>query len=212
MYMIELKNITLIQNKKTIFSNFNLLVDSKERLVILGESGSGKTTLLRLIAGLQAPDSGEVIIDRKLATKDKQILIPPHHRSTSMLFQDLALWPHLNVADNITYGLRIQKVPKEKQNKTLKELLILVGLKDYASRNIDTLSGGEAQRIALARALAVKPKIILMDEPLSSLDNKRNKALRNEIVKLQKSLGFTLVYVTHNEDEAKEVGTRFLRI
>jgi len=180
--------------------------------VILGESGSGKTTLLRLIAGLNTPDSGEVIIDGKLATKEKQLLIPPHQRSISMLFQDLALWPHFNVADNITYGLRIQKVPKAVQNKTLQELLTLVGLEGYASRSIDTLSGGEAQRIALARALAVKPKIILMDEPLSSLDSKRNKTLRKEIVKLQKILGFTLVYVTHNEEEAKEVGTRFLRV
>jgi len=210
--MIELKNITLIQNEKTIFSNFNLVINDKERLVILGESGSGKTTLLRLIAGLTTPNSGKIILDGNVATKEKKLLIPPHQRSTSMLFQDLALWPHLNVANNIAYGLRIQKIPKAQQNKRVKELLRLVGLEGYELRNITTLSGGEAQRIALARALAVNPKIILMDEPLSSLDSKRNKILRKEIVKLQKSLGFTLIYVTHNEEEAEEIATRVLEL
>ena len=210
--MIELKNISFTQQKKTIFKDFNLHIPSQERLVIQGESGAGKTTLLRLIAGLETPDSGEIIIDGKIATQDKEIHIPPHKRNISMLFQDLALFPHLTVAQNITYALRIQKVPKKAQQEVLEEMLSLVGLKGYESRDISTLSGGEAQRIALARALATKPKIILMDEPLSSLDNKRNKILRKEIIKLQETLKFTLVYVTHNEEEAQAIGNRFLKI
>jgi ABC-type sugar transport system ATPase subunit len=206
--MIHCKNITLKQEKETIFKDFSLKVKAKERLVIVGDSGAGKSTLLRLIAGFIAPNSGEIYIDNTLVTQDTNILIPPNKRDISMIFQDLALWPHLDVESNIEFGLKIQKVPKDKRQEKVKEMLAMVGLEGYEKRAIETLSGGEQQRIALARTLALSPKIILMDEPLSSLDNTRNKQLRKQIVTLQEDLGFTLVYVTHNEEEAKEIGTR----
>ncbi len=210
--MITIQSLTLIQNNKTIFKDFSLHIKAKERLVIQAESGRGKTTLLRLIAGLSVPNSGEIHIDGELATKDKNILLAPHQRNISMVFQDLALWSHMNVAENISYAHRINGASKTKQKEISQTMLKLVGLEGYESRNIDTLSGGEAQRVALARALATEPKIVLMDEPLSSLDSKRNAVLRKEIIRLQEKLGFTLVYVTHNEDEALEIGMRFLEL
>jgi len=208
--MIQCKNITLQQGEKTIFKDFSLEVKAKERLVVVGDSGAGKSTLLRLIAGFITPDKGEIVIDSQLATQDKNILIPPNKRDISMIFQDLALWPHMDVQGNIAFGLKIQKVSKPKRQEKVKEMLNMVGLEGYEQRSIETLSGGEQQRVALARALALSPKIILMDEPLSSLDTTRNKQLRQHIVTLQERLGFTLVYVTHNEEEAKEIATKML--
>ncbi len=210
--MINIQSLTLTQNGKTIFKDFSLQVKAKERLVIQAESGQGKTTLLRLIAGLCVPNSGQILLNKELATKDKKIIIAPHQRNISMVFQDLALWSHMNVAQNITYAHRIKGVSKAKQEVISQEMLTLVGLEGYELRSIDTLSGGEAQRVALARALATQPNILLMDEPLSSLDSKRNAILRKEIVKLQEKLGFTLLYVTHNEEEAREIGSEFLEI
>lgn len=210
--MITIQALSLTLNNKIIFKDFDLHVNAKERLVIQAPSGRGKTTLLRLIAGLSVPDSGEISIHGQLATKDKNILIAPHQRKIGMLFQDLALWPHMNVTENITYAHRIKHVSKIKQEAISQEMLKLVGLESYSLRNIDTLSGGEAQRVALARALATQPEILLMDEPLSNLDSKRNAILRKEIIRLQEELGFTLLYVTHNQAEAKEIGTRFLEL
>ena len=210
--MINIQSLTLTQNGKTIFKDFSLQVKAKERLVIQAESGRGKTTLLRLIAGLSVPNCGQILLNGELATKDKKIILPPHQRNISMVFQDLALWPHMNVSQNITYAHRIKGVSKTKQEAISQEMLTLVGLEGYELRSIDTLSGGEAQRIALARALATQPNILLMDEPLSSLDSKRNAILRKEIVRLQEKLGFTLLYVTHNEEEAREIGSSFLEI
>lgn len=206
--MVKLKNINLIQDNKTIFHNFNLTIEDKERLVILGKSGSGKTTILRLIAGLIAPDKGEIIINGQQATKDKYILTQPHKREVNMLFQELALWPHMNVRENIEFALLMQKIEKNKRKKKIEKILNLVSLSGYENRHIDTLSGGEQQRVALARALIVSPKILLMDEPLSSLDPKQNQYLRKKIIQLQEQLGFTLIYVTHNHEEAKEIATR----
>jgi len=205
--MIKCKNITLTHGKKVVFQDFSLEVKAKERLVIVGESGAGKSTLLRLIAGFIAPNRGEIYLNNQLVTKDKTILIPPNKREISMIFQDLALWSHLDVEGNIAFGLKIKKIPKQEQQKIVKEMLEMVGLEGYEKRKIEKLSGGEQQRVALARALALSPKIVLMDEPLSSLDAKRNKQLRKHIVTLQERLDFTLVYVTHNEDEVKDIAT-----
>jgi len=208
--MLALKNITLIRDNRSIFKNFNLTLSAKERLVIMGESGAGKSTLLRLIAGFITPTHGEILIDNKRVTYDAQIVVEPHQRDVGMIFQDLALWPHLSVYGNIAFGLKIQKTSKKEQQHKVTEMLQLVGLEGYENRTIDSLSGGEQQRVALARALVLSPKILLMDEPLSSLDNKRNKILRREIIKLQEKLGFTLVYVTHNQEEAQEIATKLL--
>ena len=127
-----------------------------------------------------------------------------------MIFQDLALWPHLDVQGNIAFGLKIKRIPKYKRKEIVEEILNIVGLQGYENRNIDRLSGGEQQRVALARTLALSPKTILMDEPLSSLDKAQNIKLRREIIRLQEDLKFTLVYVTHNEDEVEEIATERL--
>ena len=210
--MIVLKNISYRVENRSIFEAFNLHIAAKERLVIRGASGAGKSTLLRLLAGLLLPQSGEIIINHQKVSQDNKMLVPPHKRGVGMLFQDLALWPHLSVGGNIEFGLKIQKLQKIARQEKVQEMLKKVGLEGYESRNINTLSGGEQQRVALARALALSPKIMLMDEPLSSLDSARNKALRKEIVRLQEEMEFTLVYVTHSEEEADEIGTRQLLI
>jgi len=210
--MIELKDITLIRDNRFIFEAFNLTISNKERLVIMGESGSGKSTLLRLIAGFITPSHGEITINNKSVTHNTRIEVEPHQRDIGMIFQDLALWPHLSVSGNIAFGLKIQKTSKSEQKHKVTEMLHLVGLDGYEDRVIDSLSGGEQQRVALARALVLSPKILLMDEPLSSLDIKRNKILRQEIVRLQEKLGFTLVYVTHNQEEAQAIGTNILNL
>jgi ABC-type Fe3+/spermidine/putrescine transport system ATPase subunit len=206
--MIKLKEISLKRNGKAIFNNFNLNIAPRERVVIVGESGSGKSTLLRLIAGLEYPDRGEIYIESREVTKDREILIEPYKRNLNMLFQDLALWTHLSVEGNISFGLKVQKVAKEKISQKVKEMLVLVGLEGYEKRAIETLSGGEQQRVALARALVTNPKIVLMDEPLSSLDSQRRGALSRKIVELQKLFGFTLLYVTHSQKEAEYIATK----
>ncbi len=210
--MIELKDISLELDGRSIFNNFNLHIKAKERLVIVGESGLGKSRLLRLIAGLDAPDRGEIYIDDILVTKDREIIVEPYARGVNMVFQDLALWSHLSVEKNISFGLKVQKVPKIEIDKKVKDMLHLVGLDGYQKREIETLSGGEQQRIALARSLATNPKILLMDEPLSSLDYQRQKLLSQKIVELQDLLGFTLIYVTHNRKEARSVGSRVFEL
>jgi ABC-type sugar transport system ATPase subunit len=210
--MIEFKNVSLKQQNQEILKDFNLHIKNHQRLVIVGASGSGKTTLLRLIAGFITPDSGEIFIDNKIVSKDKKILLPPHKREVGMVFQDLALWTHMSVEQNIEFGLKIQKMPKKQRREKVTEFLHLVGLDDYGKKRVDQLSGGEQQRVALARSLVLSPKILLMDEPLSSLDEELNLKLRAEIVRLQKELGFTLVYVTHNLAEAEEIGEKILSL
>ena len=208
--MIKCKDITVKRNKKYIFKDFYLEVKAKERLVVVGNSGVGKSTLLRVIAGFIATDRGKIYIDNRLVTEDRDIIIPPNRRGVGMIFQDLALWPHLNVEGNIEFGLKIKKVSKLKRKEIVENMLSMVGLQGYENRSIETLSGGEKQRVALARTVALSPKIILMDEPLSSLDKSQNIKLRQQIIKLQENLKFTLIYVTHNEDEVKEIATEIL--
>ena len=210
--MVSLEKISISYQDKSILKDINLQIGERERLVILGASGSGKTTLLRLIAGFIAPFKGRVLIDRQVVSKDGKIVIPPHKREVAMVFQDLALWPHMNVQENIAFGLKIKKIPKKERKEKVARMLSLVGLSGYENKHIDQLSGGEQQRIALARALILSPKVLLMDEPLSSLDRVLNERLRKEIVRLQEKFGFTLVYVTHNEEEAEEIGSRIVHL
>ncbi len=205
--MISLQKVSVIYEEKTVLKEINMQIPKKERLVILGASGSGKSTLLRVIAGFIAPMRGEVLIEGKVVSKDGQIIVPPHQRDVAMVFQDLALWSHMNVYENIAFGLKIKKVPSKERKVKVTQMLSLVGLSGHENKRIDQLSGGEQQRVALARALILSPKIVLMDEPLSSLDQALNQRLRKEIVRLQEKFGFTLVYVTHNEEEAREIGT-----
>ena len=210
--MIALEKITLMPEGRQLFRDFSLQILDRERLVIVGGSGSGKTTLLRLIAGFVAPDEGRVILDGHTVSDAGKILVPPHERALNMVFQDLALWPHMDVFGNIAFGLKLRKVPRKVQREKVARMLQIVGLEGFETRRIDRLSGGQKQRVALARALILSPKILLMDEPLSSLDPELNRKLRKEILRLHAEFGFTLVYVTHNEEEAREIGERIVRL
>ncbi len=210
--MIEFRNVSFKHKDNIILKDININISARERLVILGSSGSGKTSLLRLIAGFNTPDVGEIEIDGKIVSEEGKCILPPEKREVSMVFQDLALWPHMNVSENIAFGLKIRKIPKKRRDEKVKEMLSLVGLNGYEKRNTEQLSGGQQQRVALARALILSPKVLLMDEPLSSLDETMNKKLRKEIVRLQEKFGFTLVYVTHNVEEAKEIGSRVITL
>ncbi len=206
--MLKIKNLHFNYTKDEILNDVNLVVDKGERVVLIGKSGSGKSTFLQLIAGFITPSQGEIYIEEKIVSSPGKILIPPHKREISMIFQDLALWQHMSVADNITFGLKMRKTPKNQKDAMLDQYLKLVELEGFEKRAISELSGGQMQRVAIARALITSPKLLLLDEPLSSLDELLNKRLRAMIVALQSSLNFTLIYVTHNHDEAKEVATR----
>jgi ABC-type Fe3+/spermidine/putrescine transport system ATPase subunit len=165
---------------------------------LLGPSGCGKTTLLRMIAGFYEPDEGAIYVDDKRVDK-----MPPHRRGTAMVFQDYALWPHMTVFDNIAYGLRMQKMKKPDIEPRVQETMKLVEMSpDLLERRPSQLSGGQQQRVAVARALITKPKVLLLDEPLSNLDAKVRQRLRVEIRRLQKRIGITTVYVTHDQEEA----------
>ena len=195
--IIKLKNISISFDEEKIIDNMNLYIRDKEFITFLGPSGCGKTTTLRIIAGFLQPDSGEVIFDGKVIND-----VPPHKRQVNTIFQRYALFPHLNVYENIAFGLRLQKKAEKEIKETVTEMLALVNLKGFERRNISSLSGGQQQRVAIARALAVKPKILLLDEPLGALDLKLRKDMQVELKNIQQRLGITFIYVTHDQEEA----------
>ncbi len=195
--IIKLKNISISFDDEQIINNMNLYIRDKEFITFLGPSGCGKTTTLRIIAGFLQPDSGEVIFDGKVIND-----VPPHKRQLNTIFQRYALFPHLNVYENIAFGLRLQKKSEKEIKETVTEMLALVNLKGFERRNISSLSGGQQQRVAIARALAVKPKILLLDEPLGALDLKLRKDMQVELKNIQTRLGITFIYVTHDQEEA----------
>ncbi len=202
MTVIELRSVVKFYHDTIALNSCSLKVEQGDRLVILGASGCGKTTLLRLIAGFIAPDSGAVFLNGKKVSENKTILLPPEKRNVGMVFQDLALWPHLTVEGNLAFGLKAQGINKTEQKLRIRRMLELVGLHGFEKRKPAELSGGQQQRVALARALILQPEVLLMDEPLSGLDYDLNVRLRSEVVHLQEKLGFTLLYVTHDREEA----------
>ena len=210
MKLLELDSVRLAYGERVAVDGVSLTVNEGERTVILGPSGCGKTTILRLLAGLAAPDRGRVLISGQLASADGRILIEPERRGLGMVFQDLALWPHLSVIGNLDLGLRARGVPRTERKRRIHEMLELVELTELAAARPGELSGGQQQRVALARALVLEPRALLMDEPLSSLDPELNRRLREEILALQARLGFTLVYVTHDREEASGLATRIV--
>ena len=211
MSAIELDAVSKAYNGHVVVDRVSVSIERGERIVLLGPSGCGKTTLLRLIAGLEVPDAGSVAIDGQRVAADGRNLVEPERRRIGMVFQDLALWPHMTVSQHLEFALRYDPRSKPADRPTrIRESLQLVRLGDRARAKPGALSGGEQQRVALARALVASPAIVLMDEPLSSLDPELNAHLRREILKLQAELGFTLVYVTHSRDEAGDVGSRVI--
>ncbi len=195
--IIELKNISKAFDGQTVLDNINLDIYDNEFLTLLGPSGCGKTTTLRLIGGFETPDEGDVIF---LGEKINDL--PPHKRNVNTVFQRYALFPHLNVFENIAFPLREKKVPKAEIETQVKDMLALVALKGFEKRNVTSLSGGQQQRVAIARALVSKPKVLLLDEPLAALDLKLRKDMQQELKKIQKATGITFVFVTHDQEEA----------
>ncbi len=195
--IIDLKNISVSYDGEPILKDLNLYIRDKEFITFLGPSGCGKTTTLRVIAGFIEPDSGDVIFDNKRING-----VPPHKRQVNTIFQRYALFPHLNVYENIAFGLRLKKVSNKEIKQTVTDMLALVNLRGFEKRNIQSLSGGQQQRVAIARALAVKPRVLLLDEPLGALDLKLRKDMQIELKNIQQRLGITFIYVTHDQEEA----------
>ncbi len=195
--IIDLKNISVKLGEAQILENLSMYIRDKEFITLLGPSGCGKTTTLRIIAGFLEPDSGEVIFEDKVING-----VPPHKRQVNTIFQRYALFPHLNVYENIAFGLRIKKMSEKEIKETVTEMLALVNLSGFERRNINSLSGGQQQRVAIARALAVKPRVLLLDEPLGALDLKLRKDMQVELKNIQQRLGITFIYVTHDQEEA----------
>ena len=195
--LIRLNGICKSFDGETILDHINLEIHNKEFITLLGPSGCGKTTTLRIIGGFETPDEGDVYFDNKRIND-----IPPYQRQVNTVFQRYALFPHLNVFDNIAFGLRIQKCPDEQIKTKVKEMLALVNLRGFERRKVNTLSGGQQQRVAIARALVNQPKVLLLDEPLAALDLKLRKDMQNELKNIQHQTGITFIYVTHDQEEA----------
>ena len=195
--IIDLRNITVSYGYNVILDKLNLYINEKEFITLLGPSGCGKTTTLRCIAGFVQPDSGEVVFEGKVIND-----VPPHKRRVNTIFQRYALFPHLNVYENIAFGPELQKKSRSEVRQTVAEMLELVNLKGFEKRSISSLSGGQQQRVAIARALANHPHVLLLDEPLGALDLKLRKDMQKELKAIQKRLGITFIYVTHDQEEA----------
>lgn len=196
-HLIDLVNVTKDYDGDVAVKNMNLYIRDGEFLTLLGPSGCGKTTTLRMIAGFAMPTSGTISIDGVDMSN-----VPPYKRQVNTVFQKYALFPHLNVFDNIAFGLKIKKMPKEEIAERVNRMLDLVNLSGYGRRWIDQLSGGQQQRVAIARALVNEPKVLLLDEPLGALDLKLRKGMQLELKRMQQALGITFVYVTHDQGEA----------
>ncbi len=203
--IIETRNLCKSYGDDTVLDNLSIWVKESEFLTLLGPSGCGKTTTLRLIAGFEKQDSGDVLFDGKIIND-----LAPNQRPINTVFQRYALFPHLNVFENIAFGLRIKKVPEDEIKERVDRMLSLINLSKFGKRKIDSLSGGQQQRIAIARALVNKPKVLLLDEPLGALDLKLRKSMQIELKDMQVELGITFIYVTHDQEEALTMSDKII--
>ena len=195
--LIRLNGISKSFDGETVLDNMSLEIQDKEFITLLGPSGCGKTTTLRIIGGFETPDAGDVFFGGERIND-----VPPYKRQVNTVFQRYALFPHLNVFDNIAFGLRLKKCADEEIKKKVKDMLSMVNLKGFERRRVSTLSGGQQQRVAIARALVNQPKVLLLDEPLAALDLKLRKDMQNELKNIQHQTGITFIYVTHDQEEA----------
>ena len=201
--IVELKNVSVAFDGEQVLDGLDLEIKDKEFITLLGPSGCGKTTTLRLIAGFLEPDGGDILFEGKKING-----VPAYKRQVNTIFQRYALFPHLNVYENIAFGLRIKKRPEKEIREKVAEMLRLVNLTGLEKRHVDTLSGGQQQRVAIARAIANHPKVLLLDEPLAALDLKLRKDMQKELKKIQQQLGITFVFVTHDQEEALTMSDR----
>ena len=196
--LIRLKDLTMtFEDGETILNGINLYINDKEFLTLLGPSGCGKTTTLRIIGGFLTPTSGDVLFDGKRIND-----VPPHKRKINTVFQRYALFPHLDVYDNIAFGLRLAKLDEDEIDRRVMEMLEVVSMRGFENRRVTSLSGGQQQRVAIARALVNRPKVLLLDEPLGALDLRLRKDMQNELKSIQQAMGITFIYVTHDQEEA----------
>lgn len=202
---IQLKQISKSFDALTVLKNFDLTIEDEEFLTLLGPSGCGKTTILRIIGGFEEPDGGQVLFEGKDITH-----VPPHLRPFNTVFQQYALFPHMNVEENVGFGLRMKGVGKEEREARVERMLRLVNLSGYGKRKVDQLSGGQKQRIAIARALVNEPEVLLLDEPLGALDLKLRKEMQGELKRMQQELGITFIFVTHDQEEALTMSDRIV--
>ncbi|MEE0808126.1 MAG: ATP-binding cassette domain-containing protein, partial [Acutalibacteraceae bacterium] len=201
--IIELKDIFVSFDDEKVLDGLNLDIKDKEFITFLGPSGCGKTTTLRIIAGFLDPDRGDVFFEGK-----KFNGVPAYKRQVNTIFQRYALFPHLNVYENIAFGLRVKKLPESEIKEKVREMLSLVNLEGFEKRSIATLSGGQQQRVAIARAIANHPKVLLLDEPLAALDLTLRKDMQKELRNIQRKLGITFIFVTHDQEEALTMSDR----
>ena len=211
MATVNIQNVTKAFGDNVVLREFNATFRDGEFITLLGPSGCGKTTMLRIIAGFEKPTRGEVYIDGTLVSGGKTF-VPPEKRGIGMVFQSYAVWPHMNVFDNVAYPLTIRHVSRAEIKTSVERVLGIVHLSQYAERFPNQLSGGQQQRVALARALVAEPKLLLLDEPLSNLDAKLRESMRFEIKEIQRKLGITVVYVTHDQTEAMAMSDRIFLI
>lgn len=204
---IELRNIEKSFDGNRVLNHIQLEIEEDEFLTLLGPSGCGKTTLLRIIGGFETPDSGSVIFEGKDITA-----VPPHLRPVNTLFQKYSLFPHLNVYENVAFGLRVKGLKDAEIKPRVEEMLRLVNLRGFEQREVDSLSGGQQQRIAMARALINNPEVLLLDEPLGALDLKLRKEMQVELKRIQEELGITFIFVTHDQEEALTLSDRIVVI
>ena len=195
--LIRLQNVSMSFDGETVLDNINLTINDHEFLTLLGPSGCGKTTTLRIIGGFQTPTAGDVFFDGERIND-----VPPYRRKINTVFQKYALFPHLDVYDNIAFGLRVSKLPEPEVDQRVMEMLEIVSLRGFQNRKVTSLSGGQQQRVAIARALVNQPKVLLLDEPLGALDMRLRKDIQNELKRIQQALGITFIYVTHDQEEA----------
>lgn len=208
---IEVEDLVAHYGEVLAVKGISFRVGRGEHLTLLGPSGCGKTTTLRCIAGLETPTSGEIRIDGQVVfSSRKRINLPPEQRHLSMVFQSYAIWPHMSVFENVAYGLKLRKLPREQIERRVAEVLRMVRMEEFALRDASQLSGGQQQRIALARSLAFPPKALLMDEPLSNLDARLRAQMRGELQELQRQLNLTTIYVTHDQEEALALSHRII--
>ncbi len=208
MPMIELDNITHSYGAGPVLHNFNLNIEGNGLICLLGSSGCGKTTILLLIAGLEIPENGKIVIDNKIVSENGRIVIPPHNRNIGFIFQDLALWPHFTVYKNIAFGLNERK--EKDIEDTVSKMLEFFGLQDQAEKYPHQLSGGQKQLVAISRSLVLKPDILLMDEPLANIDVKLKRKILDHIKKLKQNFNLTIVYVTHDHREAFAISDKIV--
>jgi len=201
--IIALEGVTKRFGPTLAAHEVSLSVDEGEFFALLGPSGCGKTTLLRLLAGFEHPDAGRILIDGQDMSG-----VPPNKRPVNMVFQSYAVFPHMSVAENVAFGLKVDRVPAPERRRRVEEALALVKLEDLGARRPHQLSGGQKQRVALARALVKRPRVLLLDEPLSALDAKLREAMRGELAQLQRTVGVTFLFVTHDQEEALAMATR----